>query len=122
MAASAQGKLDPALFGSWEGSEKDGQQKGMIKHWVMHRFEDGTFVLLFTTIEDGIADSFAEKGKWWIENGLFHEYHNNSKQTDVYSYRLIDADHVQFKAKSLAMDMENPDYQFIDTRIKENNL
>ncbi len=109
---------DPNLFGTWSGSEKDGQEKGMTKNWIMHRFEDGTFVLLFTTVKDNEIDNFSEKGRWWVdEKGIFNEYHNNSKLTDQYSYKVLDANNVKFKAKSMAMEMSNQEYEFIDTRV-----
>ncbi len=117
-----QTSLDPKMFGSWKGSEKDQQFEGVERHWIQHRFEDGTFVLLFTMLENGKMRSFAEKGKWWIENGEFHEFHNNSGLTDVYTYQFIDDDHVKFKAKFLAADMDNENYEFIDTRVLEDNL
>lgn len=120
--AMCQKTFDQNLFGSWEGSEKDNQKKNLEKHWIMHRFENGNFVLLFTMIEDGAVDSFSETGKWWIENGQFHEYHNNTKLTDVYSYQMLDPEHVKFKAKSLSLDHDNQQYEFIDTKIVENNL
>ncbi len=111
-------KTDPNLFGTWSGSEKDGQEKGMTKNWIMHRFEDGTFVLLFTTVKDSVVDNFSEKGRWWVDDkGVFHEYHNNSKMTDTYTYKVLDANNVKFKAKSMSMEMSNQEYEFIDTRV-----
>lgn len=112
-------KLDPKLFGSWQGSESDNQKIGMKKYWVQHRFEDGTFVLLFTAIDNGKVEHFVEKGQWWVEKGEFHELHFNSGKTDVYTYSFIDPDHVKFKAKQMSVNLENSDYQFIDTRIEE---
>ncbi len=112
--------LDAKLFGTWNGSEKDQQTKGITKSWVMHRFVDGTFVLLFTAIENNVASSFAEKGKWWIDkNGFFNELHFNSGDTDLYSYIMLDNNNVKFTAKFLSQDHENLDYEFIDTKLDE---
>jgi hypothetical protein len=120
FAQSESKTLDPKLFGTWNGSEKDQQTKGITKTWVMHRFVDGTFVLLFTAIENNVASSFAEKGKWWIDkNGFFNELHFNSGDTDLYSYIMLDDNNVKFKAKFLSQDHENQDYEFIDTKLDE---
>ncbi|WP_333601040.1 hypothetical protein [Flavobacterium sp.] len=112
--------VDSKLFGSWSGTEKDNQKIGMTKNWIMHRFEDGNFVLLFTIVEDGEVTNFAENGKWWIENNTFYEYHNNSKETDVYTYQVLDETHVKFKMKSTQIDYANENYEFIDTKLENN--
>ena len=117
---SAEKKLDPKLFGTWNGSEKDNQVKGMSKSWIMHRFENGEFVLLFTAVEDGEVTNFAEKGKWWIdENGVFNELHYVSGKTDTYTYLLLDENNVKFKSKFLSISHENKDYELIDTKLDE---
>ena len=51
--AQTNGVQDVRFTGSWSGSEKDQQTPGLEKHWIQHRFDDGLFVLLFTTIQDG---------------------------------------------------------------------
>jgi hypothetical protein len=112
--------LDPKLFGTWNGSEKDQQVKGISKSWIMHRFEDGSFVLLFTAVENGEVSNFAEKGKWWIDkNGAFNELHFDSGKTDIYSYIMLDNNNVKFKAKLLSLDHENQEYEFIDTKLDD---
>ncbi len=117
---SAEKKLDPKLFGTWNGSEKDNQVKGMSKSWIMHRFENGEFVLLFTAVEDGEVTNFAEKGKWWInENGVFNELHYVSGKIDTYTYILLDENNVKFKSKFISISHENKDYEFIDTKLDE---
>ncbi len=112
-------KLDKQLVGSWSGSEKDQQRTGVEKHWIQHRFEDGTFVLLFMTIDNGAVDKFIEKGQWWIEDGKFYELHTYSGLTDIYDYKVLDKNHVKFKSTNLAIDMEVETYEFIDTRLEE---
>lgn len=79
---------DLRLVGTWNGSEKDQQQMGLEKHWVMHRSADGTFILLFTAVRDGEVSSHAEKGKWWVENNEFHELHFESGVTDIYVHHF----------------------------------
>lgn len=120
LSFAQKNNLDPKLFGSWSGTEKDNQVMGMTKNWIMHRFEDGKFVLLFTVVENGEVSNFSETGKWWVENNTFYEYHNNSKSTDVYNYTVLDENHVKFKMKKAGVQHENVDYEFIDTRLEDN--
>jgi hypothetical protein len=113
-------KLDPKLLGSWSGFEKDNQRENLTKYWIQHRFEDGTFILLFTTIDHGKVDSFVEKGKWWVEHGVFHELHFISGKTDTFTYAHDGKNSVKFKAKNIAIPFENDQYEFSETKIDEN--
>lgn len=112
--------LDPKLFGSWYGTEKGQEQVGVVKNWIMHRFEDGTFILLFTAVENGEVSNFSDSGKCWTEGNIFYEYHNSSKKTDVYTYQVLDEKHVKFKIKSTELELANKDYEFIDTKLEDN--
>ena len=113
--------LDSKLFGSWSGTEKDNQRVGMTKNWIMHRFEDGNFILLFTSVEDGEVSNFVEKGKWWVdENMVFNELHTTSGKTDTYTYIFINENNVKVKAKFLSVAHENKEYEFIDTKLQDN--
>lgn len=112
-------KIDKDLVGLWKGSEKDQQIRGMEKLWVMERKDDGTFMLLFTTVQDCKVNQHLEKGQWWIENGDFHELHFNSGQTDVYSYQITDSSHVKFRSKEQSITMASDEYTFVDTRIED---
>ncbi|MDI1317531.1 hypothetical protein [Flavobacterium sp.] len=120
MSFSQEKPLDTKLFGSWSGTEKDNQRVGMTKNWIMHRFENGNFILLFTIIEDGEVSNFTESGKCWTVGNMFYEYHNNSKQTDVYTYQVLDENHVKFKMKSSGIGQDNEEYEFIDTKLQDN--
>ena len=114
-------KDEKKFLGSWNGSETDNQRKELTKHWIQHRFKDGTFVLMFTTIENCEVESFVENGKWWIKDGLFHELHNISGKTDIYSYEILDENHIKFKAKQMGIEQVNNEYEFIDTKIDDVN-
>lgn len=119
---SQEKKLDEKLFGSWSGTEKDNQRVGLTKNWIMHRFEDGRFILLFTMVEDGEVSNFTESGRCWTEGNTFYEFHNNSGQTDVYTYQMLNDSQVKFKAKSLKSEHANQEYEFIDTKLEEGDL
>ncbi len=120
ISFSQEKPLDTKLFGSWSGTEKDNQRVGMTKNWIMHRFENGNFILLFTIIEDGEVSNFTESGKCWTVGTMFYEYHNNSKKTDVYTYQVLDENHVKFKMKSSGIGQDNEEYEFIDTKLQDN--
>lgn len=109
---------DSKLFGCWKGSEIEQQKKGLSKYWVACRFEDGTSTLLFVAIDkNGKVTQETENGKWWVQDGKFHEYHNVSGITDIYQYEVID-NTIKFTALEL-MGNKNPNYSFFDYKIEE---
>ena len=112
-------KDDKKFIGSWSGSESDNQIVGVTKYWIQHRFKNGTYVLLYTTITDCEVENFVEKGKWFIKDGLFHETHTDSGVTDVYNYEIIDDNHIKFKAKKMGISQANNEYEFIDSKIED---
>lgn len=118
-AQSQEAFHDLKFVDTWSGSEKDLQRPGLEKHWIMHRFAEGTFILLFTAVEDGEVTTFAEKGKWGNEKDEFHELHFESGITDIYNYTFLDDYHIQFKSKVL-FNKKNNTYQFIDTKLIDN--
>jgi len=123
--AQSQPAIDQKLIGSWQGHEKDKQLEGVEKHWVQHRFEDGTYLILFTVIyhDDGRVESFAEQGKWWIADEKFYELHSGGENPEVYSYTVIDDEHVKFKlSDSGDLRYDQPDYEFIDVKIEEDSM
>jgi hypothetical protein len=110
---------DKKIFvGNWAGSEKDQQIEGVTKYWQQTRFKDGTYIIMFTTIEECEVDQFIEKGTWYIKDGIFHEVHTNSGSEDIYEYEIIDNDHIKFKSKKMGVEMTNSNYEFIDTRLE----
>ena len=105
------------FVGSWKGSEKEYQTEGVTKYWIQNRYKDGTFVLIFTTVTNCEVEHIAEKGKWWIKDGIFYELHNDGK-TDTYNYEFLDENQIKFKAKDLSIGFENSNYEFIDTKVE----
>lgn len=110
-------KIDKKLIGTWKGFEKDGQQEGMEKHWIMQRSKDGTFYLMFTAVENCEVTTVVEKGKWWTEEGKFYEYHENTKLTDVYQYEVVDGLMVKFKS-IVMLGEEKESYEFTDYKLE----
>lgn len=113
------GKIDKKLVGTWYGSEIGSQREGLEKHWIQERYENGTYTIMFLSIEECVVNKLVEKGKWWVKDGVFYEYHIKSENTDVYTYTLDDDDHVRFKSKSMSIDFENSEYEFVDSRVKD---
>src|SRR5690606_16458524 len=112
-------KIDTRLVGIWEGKEDNQQVDGASKSWVMTRNEDGTFIIEFKATINGRVRSSTEKGKWWIENELFYEYHNNSGKTDIYKYQVLNKNQIKFSSTYLAVNFNSPSYEFIDNRQKK---
>lgn len=113
-----QNKIDQKLVGTWKGSETDQQIKGMSKYWVLTRFADGTFSIMFNMVKDCTINSSVETGQWWVENGKYYELHFYSGNTDVYSYTFPTENTVKYKMVDSAY-MENS-YEFIDTKVYAN--
>jgi hypothetical protein len=109
-------KIDSRLVGTWIGSEKDKQLAGSEKSWEMIRKADGTFSLDFKVINNGKTYKFIETGTWWIAKGKFHEFHKESGKTDIYAYKVLNANSIQFTAEQISVEMNAESYVFIDTR------
>nr|WP_321235089.1 hypothetical protein [uncultured Psychroserpens sp.] len=111
--------VDKRLVGVWKGSESGNIVEGMSSEWVMTRNLDGTFSLDFKATLDGQIMEGIENGNWWIENGLFHEYHNESEGTDIYNYEVLNKKKIKFRAEKMFIEVVNKNYEFIDTKTTE---
>ena len=113
-------KIDEKLVGTWKGSETDQQVEGMTKYWVLSRFADGTFSMMFTTSQNCEINSHVETGQWWIQNGEYHELHYVSGNTDVYTYSFPTNNTVKYKV--LDSKIVGETYEFTDTKVADNSL
>ncbi|OHT44578.1 hypothetical protein B0A80_17930 [Flavobacterium tructae] len=107
---------DSRLIGVWKGFEVEKQIEGVEKHWIQQRFENGTYVIMFTTKEDCQIETFTEKGKWWTEKGKFYELSSNAKNPEVYSYEIKNDEVVEFKSIKLSGEKKDT-YIFSDYKI-----
>jgi hypothetical protein len=117
-ALKSKANIDPVLVGIWTGSESENERPGLEKHWVQHRLDNGTLILLFLSYEYGEIYPLVRKGTWWVEDGVFYEKFDISGGTDSYAYVMITKNMVRFKAKKLSVAGANPEYTFIETRVE----
>lgn len=108
--------IDKNLVGVWTGFEIDKQMKGVRKEWEMTRKKDGSFSLAFNAITPDGNIKFYEDGNWWVEQGTFFEFHNESGKTDSYQYIVLNKDEIQFRMMDTGAPFYDPNYSFIDTR------
>ena len=109
-------KLKNKLTGTWSGFEEDNQIRGVTKYWIQIRNKNGTYILMYTTIENCEVENFVEKGKWWVKDGVFYEKYEDSDEPDVYTVEMLDDKNVKFKAKKLSPEFDNKEYEFFETR------
>jgi hypothetical protein len=109
-------KLKNKLTGTWSGFEEDNQIRGVTKYWIQIRNKNGTYILMYTTIENCEVENFVEKGKWWVKDGVFYEKYEDSDEPDVYTVEMLDDNNVKFKAKKLSPEFDNKEYEFTETR------
>ena len=109
-------KLKKQLIGTWSGSEEDNQKQGLTKYWIQYRNKNGTFTYLFTVIKNCDVESHIEKGKWWVNEGVFYEKYDVDGKTDSYLVKLLDDNNIKFKAKELSLEFDNKEYEFTETR------
>lgn len=89
--------LDVKLIGIWAGEYLE--EGGTLKRWKQTRNADGTYVIAFSfTEKDETARDFTESGRWWIQDGLFHEIAVPEKgHPDKYRYSFKNKDCVSFE-------------------------
>ncbi|MFD2146025.1 hypothetical protein [Mucilaginibacter antarcticus] len=79
-----------------------------------------TAPVFFTIInKKGEVQNMAEKGKWWVKDGVFYELHFNTDKTDTYTFEVIDEEHIKFKLKSTDVAFADSNYEFIDTKLTD---
>lgn len=117
LATTESGKeIDKKLVGIWKGCEEGQQYQNTSKCWKMDRKEEGTFILeVSANFESGLVTSI-ENGSWWVENGKFHELHENSQQTDTYDYTIVNKNEILFKSIEMSVPMTGESYEFTDYR------
>ena len=78
--------IDVKLIGVWKGEYLE--EGGTLRRWIQTRNADGTYAIEFSFTEvSGATKSFTESGRWWIQDGLFHEIALPDKeQPDKYQY------------------------------------
>lgn len=116
IKSSDDDKLKNKLIGTWSGSEEDNQVRGVTKYWIQIRNKNGTYILMYTTIEDCEVENFVEKGKWWVKDGMFYEKYESSEKPDSYSVEIVDDNNVKFKARELDSEFDNKEYEFTEIR------
>ena len=109
------------MTGTWQGGHlmKDGTQKS----WQQIRNNDGSYSLYFNYIQtNGETFQATETGKWWIENGLFHEISpSRSKQPDIYQYEFYN-NNTCLKFDQISRDPSGDEYDgysFTECRFKD---
>ncbi len=110
---------DSRLVGVWKGFEKDKQIDGVEKHWILQKFKDGTYVIMFTTKENCEIETFTEKGEWWTSDGKYYEKSESSKHIDVYNYVVEHPEVVSYKSIELLGKIDDT-YVFTDYKLDMN--
>jgi hypothetical protein len=111
--------IDKNFVGTWIGSEENQETEGMSKKWKMIRKDDGSFTLDFEYTKNGETKKLEDSGTWYIQGNRFYEYHNSSELTDIYDFEILTPDSIKFSMVFSDLNMKNPEYTFIDYRVKE---
>lgn len=115
--------IDKALIGTWEGGNV--MKDGTNKKWKQIRGSDGDYTIFFGYSEmDGVSYETKESGRWWIEDGHFHEINpSRSSQPDIYEYEFYSKDCIKY---NLLSRVESGDvqegYSFTECRSKNASL
>lgn len=112
-------EFDKKVLGCWKGSETGQIYEGVTNYWVSCRLEDGKSILLFVSIDKfGNVDNHTENGSWWTNDGKFYEFHRKANVTDVYNYKIVNENQIEFRSIELSGKKDNT-YFFIDEKIED---
>lgn len=109
--------LDQRLLGQWQGM-RDKNGPCQFFAWNSSFRPDGRFEISFFADEDRTRLIQTERGTWTASNGKNHLTTDGVKTTEVYDYRFVDADTVEYvntKADPTA-DCQ-ADYRFTEHRV-----
>ncbi|OLU13552.1 hypothetical protein BVH01_19535 [Pseudomonas sp. PA1(2017)] len=109
--------LDQRLLGEWQGM-RDKNGACQFFAWNSSFRPDGRFEISFFADEQRTRLIQTERGSWSAHDGQNHLTTDGVKTTEVYDYRFIDADSVEYvntKADPTA-DCQ-ADYRFTEQRV-----
>lgn len=104
--------IDKNLVGIWKGFEIEKEIEGVEKHWIVQRFANGKYVIMFTAKQNCDIQTITEKGKWWTKGDKFYEQQDGNENVESYKYSIKDKIVVHFK--SLTSDYEFDDFKIDD--------
>ncbi len=107
---------DSKLVGIWKGSETNRQIDGIEKHWILERFENGKYVIMFTIKEDCDIRTSTEKGEWWTNEGKYFERSGSNSPVDIYNYEIKNNKTINFRSVKLN-GVDKSDYNFSDFKV-----
>jgi hypothetical protein len=97
------------LVGIWEGETL--RKDGTLKKWIQTRTNDGEYRIEFKGYENGaFIGSSVEDGKWWIEDGHFHEI-NSELFKEPFIYKLTWLDEYCIQMQSISRDAAGDEYE-----------
>jgi len=103
---------DKKLVGIWKGFEKEKQLEGIEKHWIVQRFSNGKYVIMFTAKQGCEIETLTEKGKWWTKGNVFYEQQDGNETIESYNYSVKENLVIHFKSLTNT-------YEFDDYRLEE---
>lgn len=107
---------DKKMVGVWKGFEANKEEEGVEKHWILHRYENGKYIIMFTTKENCEIETLFEKGEWWTKDGKFYEKNEVNNIADIYEYKIKDGIVIDYKSVELN-GQKKTDYVFTDYKI-----
>lgn len=107
---------DKRLVGIWKGFQIEKDQEGVERHWILHRYENGKYVIMFTFKEGCDVETTFENGTWWTKDGVFYEKNKNNNLTDVYNYEVKDDIMVNYTSIEMG-GVKKTDYTFTDYKL-----
>ena len=110
-------KIDKNLIGSWKGSDVDRNTLDITLYWFTNRFEDGTYVIMFTSGKDCNVKCWVEKGTWWTNGGKFYKLNARTDVLTTYNYKSTGVSEIFFSVKPYDTKLENDDVFYYENLL-----
>ena len=109
--------FDKKLIGYWKGSEVDRKTLENTLYWFTNRFENGTYVIMFTSVKDCNVKCWVEKGTWWTNKGKFYKLNARTDVLTIYNYKFSGVSEIFFSIKPSDAKVENDDVFYFENLL-----
>jgi hypothetical protein len=110
-------KFDEKLIGSWKGSEVDRKTLENKLYWFTNRFDNGTYIIMLTSVKDCNVKCWIEKGIWWTNNGKFYKLNARTDILTTYNYESTGVSEIFFSIKPSDAKVENEDAFYFENLL-----